>query len=78
MDFVADELTGGRKFRTLTVLDLFTRQCLDIAVADEKAGPLIAAGDAARGPLCSLFSGLATVPKRLEGVCRVFSCPLAM
>lgn len=32
MDFVADELTGGRKFRTLTVLDLFTRQCLDIAV----------------------------------------------
>ena len=32
MDFVADELADGRKFRTLTVLDLFTRQCLDIAV----------------------------------------------
>jgi putative transposase len=32
MDFVADELTEGRRFRTLTVLDLFTRQCLDIAV----------------------------------------------
>jgi len=32
MDFVADELTDGRRFRTLTVLDLFTRQCLDIAV----------------------------------------------
>jgi len=31
MDFVADELTGGRKLRTLTVLDLLTRQCLDIA-----------------------------------------------
>jgi putative transposase len=28
-DFVAD----GRWFRTLTVLDLFTRQCLDIAVS---------------------------------------------
>ncbi len=32
MDFVADELAGGQKFRTLTVLDLFTRQGLDIAV----------------------------------------------
>ena len=32
MDFVADELTDGRRFRTLTMLDLFTRQCLDIAV----------------------------------------------
>ncbi len=32
MDFVADEFTDGRRFRTLTVLDLFTRQCLDIAV----------------------------------------------
>lgn len=33
MDFVADELIDGRRFRTLTVLDLYTRQCLDIAVA---------------------------------------------
>jgi putative transposase len=32
MDFVADELADGRRFRTLTVLDLYTRQCLDIAV----------------------------------------------
>ena len=32
MDFVADELTDGRRFRTLTVMDLFTRECLDIAV----------------------------------------------
>jgi putative transposase len=32
MDFVADELADGRRFRTLTVLDLFTRECLDIAV----------------------------------------------
>jgi putative transposase len=32
MGFVADELTDGRRFRTLTILDLFTRQCLDIAV----------------------------------------------
>jgi len=32
MDFVADELTDGRRFQTLTVMDLFTRECLDIAV----------------------------------------------
>jgi putative transposase len=32
MDFVADELAAGRRFRTLTVLDLYTRDCLDIAV----------------------------------------------
>ena len=32
MDFVADELSDGRRFRTLAVLDIFTRQCLDIAV----------------------------------------------
>src|ERR1035437_9189302 len=28
MDFVADELADGRRFRTLTVIDLFTRACL--------------------------------------------------
>ncbi len=32
MDFVADQLADGRRFRTLTVVDLFTRVCLDIAV----------------------------------------------
>ncbi|MDP6580616.1 MAG: IS3 family transposase [Vicinamibacterales bacterium] len=32
MDFVADELTDGRRFRALTVIDLFTRECLLAAV----------------------------------------------
>ena len=32
MDFVADQLADGRRFRTLTVLGLFTRECLDLAV----------------------------------------------
>ena len=32
MDLVVDELADGRRFRTLTVLDLYTRECLDIAV----------------------------------------------
>jgi putative transposase len=32
MDFVADQLADGRKVRTLTVVDLFTRECLAIEV----------------------------------------------
>jgi putative transposase len=32
MDFVADELADGRRLRTLTILDLYTRECLDITV----------------------------------------------
>ena len=38
MDFVADELADGRRFRTLTVLDLYTRECLDIAVGHGLTG----------------------------------------
>ena len=34
MDFVADELADGRRFRTLTILDVYTRECLDIASAE--------------------------------------------
>jgi len=30
MDFVSDQLADGRRFRTLTVVDLFTRECLAI------------------------------------------------
>jgi hypothetical protein len=32
MDFVADQLSDGRKIRTLTIVDLFTRECLGIEV----------------------------------------------
>src|SRR5277367_4899245 len=32
MDFVHDELSNGRKIRTLTIIDLFTRECLGIEV----------------------------------------------
>ena len=32
MDFVADQLSDGRKIRTLTIIDLFTRECLAIEV----------------------------------------------
>jgi len=30
MDFVADQLTDGRRFRSLTVVDIYTRECLAI------------------------------------------------
>ena len=43
MDFVSDELTDGRRFRTLTVLDLYTRQCLDLAVGRHLTGQDVAA-----------------------------------
>lgn len=38
MDFVADELADGRRFRALTVIDLFTRECLAIDVGQGLSG----------------------------------------
>lgn len=38
MDFVADALFDGRKLRMLTVVDLFTRECLVIEVAQSLKG----------------------------------------
>jgi putative transposase len=32
MDFVTDELANGQRFRTLTLIDIFTRECLDIVI----------------------------------------------
>lgn len=44
MDFVADELADGRRFRGLTVLDVYTRECLDIEVGQSlRAGDLVQA-----------------------------------
>ena len=38
MDFVADQLADGRRFRALTVIDLFTRECLAIDVGHGLTG----------------------------------------
>ena len=44
MDFVADQLADGRKIRTLTIIDLFTRECLGIEVGFSlKANDVVAA-----------------------------------
>jgi len=32
MDFVADQLVQGTRFRVLTVIDIFTKECLAIEV----------------------------------------------
>jgi putative transposase len=42
MDFVADALFDGRKLRMLTVVDLFTRECLAIDVGQSLKGENVA------------------------------------
>lgn len=38
MDFVSDSLYDGRRFRSLTIIDQFTRECLAIEVAQSITG----------------------------------------
>jgi putative transposase len=38
LDFVADQLANGHRFRALTVLDVFTRECLAIEVGASLRG----------------------------------------
>ncbi len=39
MDFVADQLADGRRSRSLTVMDIYTRECLAIEAAQSLKGP---------------------------------------
>ena len=41
MDFVADQLADGRRFRALTVLDIFTRESLAIEVGQSLKGEAV-------------------------------------
>lgn len=43
MDFVTDQLVGGRKFRVLTLVDLHTRECLSLTVGFSLKGGDVAA-----------------------------------
>ena len=38
LDFVADQLADGRRFRALTVVDIYTRECLAIEVGQSLKG----------------------------------------
>ena len=42
MDFVADQLFDGRKFRALTVMDNYSRKCLGILVGQSIKGEQVA------------------------------------
>jgi putative transposase len=43
MDFVQDSLTDGRKFRALTIVDVFTRECLAVHADSSLTGVKVAA-----------------------------------
>jgi len=38
LDFVVDQLAGGRRFRALTVVDIYTRECLAIEAGQSLKG----------------------------------------
>ena len=42
MDFVSDQLYNGKRFRALTLLDMFSRECLDIHVDKSITGEAVA------------------------------------
>ena len=42
MDFMSDQLFNGRRFRALTVMDLFTRECLAIKLGQSIRGEDVA------------------------------------
>jgi putative transposase len=44
MDFVMDALANGRRLKCLTIVDDFTRECLDIAVDHGISGAYVAVG----------------------------------
>jgi putative transposase len=42
LDFLADTLVSGRRFRILTLVDDFIRECLDLVVDTSLTGSLVA------------------------------------
>lgn len=42
MDFVTDSMNNGRKFRCLNIVDLYTRECVEIFVETSISGALVA------------------------------------
>jgi putative transposase len=60
MDFVSDALYDGRKFRSLTVVDNYSRQCLAIRVGQSLKGSDVVA------VLTHLKKGHGIVPRRIQ------------
>lgn len=42
LDFVSDQMTDGRRFRILTVIDNFTRECLALVADTSLSGARVA------------------------------------
>jgi putative transposase len=42
MDFVSDQMYNGKRFRALTILDIYSRECLDIYVDKSIKGEMVA------------------------------------
>lgn len=59
MDFVSDALFNGKRFRALTVMDQFTRECLAIFADQHIKGDHVAA-------LMSQLAAVRGTPKRLQ------------
>lgn len=59
MDFVVDQLSNGRRLRMLTVIDLFTRECLDIEVGHRLRGEHVVA-------VLNRLKASRAVPQRLD------------
>jgi putative transposase len=60
MDFVADQLFNGRRIRALTIVDNFSRECLNITVNYSLRG------DDVVNVMCYILRELKRIPKRIK------------
>jgi putative transposase len=60
MDFVADQLFDGRKFRTLTIVDNYSRKCLHLGIGQSLKGEDVVEAL----ERCKLMEGV--VPERIQ------------
>lgn len=60
MDFVADQLFNGRRIRALTIVDNFSRECLNITVDHSLKGEDVV------NVMCYLYRQFGRIPKRIK------------
>jgi putative transposase len=82
LDFVADTLAAGRRFRILTMVDDFTRECLGLVVDTSLTGLRVVREldriAELRGYPCLLVSDNGTELKRNPGLATGACCPMAL
>jgi putative transposase len=59
MDFVSDQLYNGKRFRALTVIDMYSRECLDIYVNKAIKGETVT-------EVLDRLKGTRGLPKRIK------------